>query len=61
MSPTGIGNYPPGVTDNDPHFDCWEDEPEIYLGDDEEQSEPQRKSWQDEYAEQVCIPRFGPI
>jgi hypothetical protein len=19
--PTGIGNYPPGVTDNDPHFD----------------------------------------
>jgi len=20
-TPTGIGNYPPGVTDNDPHFD----------------------------------------
>lgn len=25
--PTGSGNYPPGVTDNDPHFDCW-DEPD---------------------------------
>ena len=26
---TGIGNYPPGVTDNDPHFDDWEqDEPD---------------------------------
>lgn len=24
-TPTGIGNYPPGVTDNDPHFDS--DEP----------------------------------
>jgi hypothetical protein len=34
-TPTGIGNYPPGVTDNDPHFsgddyydDCHDEDPE---------------------------------
>lgn len=27
-TPTGIGNYPPGVTDNDPHFDNWGDRDE---------------------------------
>jgi len=24
--PTGIGNYPPGVTDNDPHFGNYEED-----------------------------------
>jgi hypothetical protein len=24
--PTGNGNYPPGVTDNDPHFDDFNDQ-----------------------------------
>lgn len=32
--PTGIGNYPAGVTDNDPHFgsydDDYDDEPDEY-------------------------------
>lgn len=34
--PTGAGNYPPGVTDNDPHFGedwddhCDEEEPDEY-------------------------------
>jgi hypothetical protein len=23
---TGFGNYPPGVTDNDPHFDNWDED-----------------------------------
>jgi hypothetical protein len=25
---TGWGNYPPGVTDNDPHFDNWDERDE---------------------------------
>jgi hypothetical protein len=36
--PTGIGNYPAGVTDNDPHFgraDDDPDEPECVLSDDQ--------------------------
>lgn len=28
--PTGAGNYPPGVTDNDPHFDSDPDEEPEY-------------------------------
>lgn len=24
--PTGFGNYPAGVTDNDPHFGSWEED-----------------------------------
>jgi hypothetical protein len=42
--PTGFGNYPPGVTDNDPHFGSYEedydDDPdEAYMEECERQSQ----------------------
>lgn len=36
--PTGIGNYPPGVTDNDPHFDG--DSDDVCLHCEKRQREP---------------------
>ena len=44
--PTGNGNYPPGVTDNDPHFEYFEDHDDGY--DEEEEADANCCGWFDQ-------------
>jgi hypothetical protein len=52
-------NYPAGVSDNDPHFDS-DPDGERYDDDHTEEPEPIERSWQEEYAAEVCQRIYNP-
>ena len=66
-------NYPAGVTDNDPHFDADPDgehtpyEPEdtdvpgVTEDDKREDEAGYWLTWEEDYAQQVCQKRWGPL